>query len=1075
MPANEHHDTPSEVRRQVRDLVEGFRRNIETLRTPAVHETTVRNEYIDGFWTALGWDVANRLHLGAAQRDVVVEVGLRSHDPTGSSGSKRPDYIFRIGGFSRFVVEAKKPWVDIRTDRDAIFQAKSYAWSAQIPFAVLTNFDRFRLFDATTQPSHSRPEEGLVSDFDIPYSDYVSLIDPIYATFGREAVAAGSLEALLGRIKGVRRGTRIRGIDRLVGDLRGTEPVDKAFLAHLEDFRVRLAKAIFKQNRGAFKDADTSAGRARLTEAAQRIIDRLVFMRVCEDRGIADYGGLRSLVNSCAESGEELDARLSARWRELDIHYNGYLFKPHFSEELRVDGRVLADLVRSLYMPESPYRFEAFSDDLLGVVYERFLGSVIRIVGSDVDAEQKPEVRHKGGVYYTPRFVVDTIVRRCLAPKVEGLAPKDVLNLRVLDPACGSGSFLIAAYQFLVDHCVEEIRKSPDLALVPATPRARKKKKEIAFQDADDTWHLSPDFRSALLTSCLFGVDIDPQAVEVTIMSLYLKMLEEKLPPNWQRQWVEDQLLPALDANIRCGNSLLSPDDLDDWCSAREGTLFEGDDELRYRMNAFDWSSATYGFGRVVEEGGFDSIIGNPPYIRVQELQKWAPDECEFYKWRYKTASKSGYDIYVVFFERSLEFLKKAGLLGFISPHKFWNSTYGEPLRAILSRGKNLSSIVDFTDQQVFHGATTYTAITVVSGRRAKGDIDFARVVELVDGESQCRAIDAGEAPPGVQVFAAAHPKGNAPWHFHDAETRRIIEQASAVGDKQLFPDVCENIYQGIVTGADPIFLTESVEAHPDDSSLALFFSEALDATIPLERGLLVPVVRRDGFTPFWTTATHTLLLTYDRTTGKLIPREILRHEYPRTWEYLEQFEERLRPREGGKFKNTWWCLSGAKNITKWLSPKVMVPYMVNRLCAVYDTEGRAFVNVTTGGYGLELREHDWEDLPHYLVGLLSSSLMDFLLRSFSSHFRGGYYPANKQFIRYLPICVPGDDRQRSLATKIAESARQLVAVQEQLASHSLGSNDRERLARQLDSGRRGIDKRVLELYEIESVPVEVT
>ena len=180
----------------------------------------------------------------------------------------------------------------------------------------------------------------------------------------------------------------------------------------------------------------------------------------------------------------------------------------------------------------------------------------------------------------------------------------------------------MTAFQYLIDHCVSAIAANPALASVPAAPKARKKRKDIAFKDRKGFWQLAPDFKAALLTNCIYGVDIDQQAVEVTVMSLYLKMLEGELPPNWQKDWLENELLPSLDANIVCGNSLIDSAHFDRYVTDKFGDLFpEEDGDLRFRMNRFDWDSRTCGFGRLQ---GFDCIIGNPPYIRVQELNKWA-------------------------------------------------------------------------------------------------------------------------------------------------------------------------------------------------------------------------------------------------------------------------------------------------------------------------------------------------------------------------------------------------------------------------------------------------------------------
>ncbi len=474
------------------------------------------------------------------------------------------------------------------------------------------------------------------------------------------------------------------------------------FLKHLEDYRLRFAREIYQENRTRFHEAESRHGAAELAEATQRLIDRLVFMRVCEDRGIIGYGTLRGAVEDAANHRLDLYSALAGQFREFDARFNGYLFKAHFSEELAVSAELLADFIRSLYQPEGPYRFDAIGDDLLGIIYERFLGSSITVQHGIVEAEAKPEVRHAGGVYYTPRFVVDTIIRRVVAPKVEGKSPSEVCDVKILDPACGSGSFLIAAYQYLVDYCCRYVADQPESAEVPASPRAQSRTRKIATKNGEGRWLLTPDFKAELLTSCIHGVDIDAQAVEVTIMSLYLKTLEN-MPEGWQRALLEHRLLPPLDNNIQCGNSLLSQTDFDSYWDQKHGKLFSRDPDITFRMNAFDWSSETHGFGRMfASRRGFDCIIGNPPYIRVQELNHWAPEECEFYKSRYKSAAKGNYDIYVVFIERALELLADDGLLGFICPHKFWQATYGAGIRKIIADGRHLRSVIDFADQQVF-------------------------------------------------------------------------------------------------------------------------------------------------------------------------------------------------------------------------------------------------------------------------------------------------------------------------------------------------------------------------------------
>jgi type I restriction-modification system DNA methylase subunit len=1052
--------------RKMNELVEGFRINLRGLRDEQTPEAVIRQEYIDPFWTLLGWDVANSAHRSSAEKDVVIEatVGTVEEEQT---RSRRPDYIFRIDGFPRFIVEAKKPAIDIERNKDAIFQAKTYAWNAQIPFVILTNFEQFRLFDATVKPYHAEPDRGLISDFDLRFEDYINQWDILRNTFGRESVANGSLEQLLAKIKHVQKGRRIRGIDGLLIDLRGTELVDRVFLQHLEDFRVRFARALYKENRNNFPEANTHHGAARLTEATQRLIDRLVFIRVCEDRDITPYGELRDILNSCSKNRLDLYSEITTKFRRFDEEYNGYLFKPHFSEQLQVPPELLADFIRSLYPPDGAYRFEAIGDDLLGIIYERFLGSTITVNQNNVEAEPKPEVRHAGGVYYTPRFVVNTIIRRVVGPKIKDKSPIEVLNTKILDPACGSGSFLIATLQFLFDHCVQYISEHPEAAEIPASPRAKEKKVKIAFKDNEDNWHLSPKFRSQLLASCIYGVDIDAQAVEVTIMSLYLKLLEGRLPPNWQREFLQSRLLPPLDNNICCGNSLLSQTDFDKYWDDKFGSLFGGNEDLRFRINAFDWNSQTRGFGRLFDEhDGFDCIIGNPPYIRVQELKKWEPEECEFYKAQYKSAAKGNYDIYVVFIERGLQLLAPDGLLGFICPHKFWQAAYGKGIRKTIAKGNHLVSIIDFTDQQVFRGSTTYTAIHIFSKSPASKSLDYARISELTDGDAQCRAIDSMSSG-GYSRFTAVQPKDIEPWVFVDNKKYQWIEKIRQ--DHPLLGKITYKIAQGLVTSADSVYF---LEKHKQ------FYSNETNKDYELENEIIHPLLKGSVHVKRWIAEPTNLfvIFPYEKTSNgwQLIKTAKFESLYPQTWSYLLENKQRLCNRESGRMKerSDWYGYIYPKNLEVMTLPKILVPSIGTQAQYCLDCKGELFFVGSGGGGGGGYAIVPSIDIDlYYLCGLLNSKLLDTFLKTVTTRFHSGWYAYSKLYLEQIPIKLPSTSKDRKLAGQISSCVEKIIKTKNKVQNNKLGDRERERFEREIEANESRIDELVCELYGVDKIP----
>lgn len=1065
----------------IADLVANFRTHIKAYKSKETKEAEVRQQFIDPFWRALGWDVGDTRGVGPSESEVIIEKNVETVD-AGGLRSRRPDYLFRLGGFARFIVEAKKPAIDIDEDKDAVFQAKQYAWNSTIPFAILTDFEQFRLYDTTLKPVFNEPRRGLVKEFALDYDKYESQWDAIAAVFGREAVESGSLERLLASVKKIRPGKRLRTVDRMLIDLKGGEPVDQAFLAYLDTHRRHFAAALYRDNKAAFPEADTLHGAARLTEAVQRIMDRLVFMRVIEDRGIVPFGTLREMLERIGTEGGEFYTALCATFRDYDAKYNGYLYKPHFSEELSVDGNILADFTRTLYPPDGPWDFAAIGDDILGTVYERFLGNTIVVKKGQATVEEKMEVRHAGGVYYTPRFVVDSIIRRVIGPKVQGKTPAEVLDVKILDPACGSGSFLVAALQYLFDDCLAKIAKDPALAKahVPALAEAskgkgRKKKAELAFQDKEGRWYLAPDFRAALLTHCIHGVDIDQQAVEVTVMSLYLKMLESKLPENWATLWVERQLLPSLDNNIQCGNSLIDHEGYDAFLGTKRGALFGEDADTAFRINRFDWTSRTRGFGRLLDSqavkergrAGFDCIIGNPPYIRVQELNKWAPAECAYYKWKYKSAAKGNYDIYVVFTERALQLLAPDGLLGFIMPHKFWQAQYGAGLRKLIADGKHLKAVVDFGDQQVFKGATTYTAIHVLSRDAGKNGVDYAKVVELDDGRGQCTDLDAGKVAVGTQRFSARKPEDAGPWVFTNATDSKWLDAVR--GDHPTLGDIAAKIGQGIVTSDDEVFfLTKSGRQYRCDAD---------EQSYDLERAVVHPLLKGAIHMKRWMPLEpeRAVLFPYEEHGGvwRLIPAAKFESDYPKAWAYLNAHKKRLEARESGKMvgKSGWYGYVYPKNLDVMAQPKILVPAIATHAEYCLDLKGGYhYVGSGGGGGGGHAIVTDKADLT-YLCGLLNSTLLDAFLQRVSTPFHSGWFAYSKAYIKQIPIKLPTTAADKKLAERITESVRAIMDAKAALRQPKLSDRETKQHEAAIEAHEDRINKAVFALYGVDGLP----
>ncbi|MDO9289511.1 MAG: hypothetical protein Q7T83_12070, partial [Thermodesulfovibrionales bacterium] len=451
----EHRKTPEEVLK----LIERFARNREAYLSGQYNETQLRREFIDPFFEALGWDVNNRQGYAEAYKDVIHEDAIKI-----GSATKAPDYCFRIGGTRKFFVEAKKPSVNLKEDVSPAFQLRRYAWSAKLPLSILTDFEEFAVYDCRIAPAKT-DKASTARIMYLRYEDFSEKWTEIEPIFSREAILKGSFDKYAEKGK----------------HKRGTAEVDDAFLKEIESWRDIFAKNIALRN--------PELSQRELNFSVQRTIDRIIFLRICEDRGIEQYGRLMTLMN-----GANIYRRLLEFFRTADEKYNSGLF--HFNKEkdrhetpdeltpnLSLDDKNLKDIIKRLYYPESPYEFSVLPADILGQVYEQFLGKVIRLTsGHRAIVEEKPEVRKAGGVYYTPTYIVDYIVKNTVgvlvgadlrvcpndvykqtnterqkqgahtgAPLHHTITPKEISKLRILDPACGSGSFLLGAYQYLLD------------------------------------------------------------------------------------------------------------------------------------------------------------------------------------------------------------------------------------------------------------------------------------------------------------------------------------------------------------------------------------------------------------------------------------------------------------------------------------------------------------------------------------------------------------------------------------------------------------------------------------------------
>ena len=588
-------------------------------------EEDTKKNFILPLFRALGWNVDSS--------DVSAEERVHR---------RRVDYAFRIDRAIRFIVEAKAISKNL-AEREYLQQAIDYSYQKRVTWAVLTNFAR--TFVLYSELRSNNPFDCRF--FELPAEEYVPKFD-LLRLLSRPAIASGELD-----LKAEEFGRKPR-----------KQPIDKQLLQDLNRFRLDLAKEIRRLNDSKFRDADEA-----LEETVQRLLDRLIFIRVAEDRFLED----RQLSQIAGGPESKALGRLRELFRRYDDNFDTKLFLPHAVDSVRIGGEVLQRVLRGLHETAGEsvrYNFDVIDADILGVMYEQYLGLVLKQTAKRAKLADGAVNRKEQGIYYTPTWVVDYIVRFAIEEALKCKGSK-ADKLRVLDPACGSGTFLLRAF----DHLMR--------ARNPTGGR-------VQTQFDPDASERLVGLRTSILTENLFGVDLDPRAVEIAQLNLMIRAAESR------------HRLPTLERNIRVGNSVIADPSVD--------------------PRALDWAKA---FPGPIREGGFDVVIGNPPWVH----SKFMDQAFKSHYGRSYAVAKRQYDLFSIFIERGVTLLKPDGILGFIVPDRFLVNPDYEPLREFLLENAWIRQIT-LTGEGVFADVEMPSTILIIQKRKISR-LARASVVEI--------------------------------------------------------------------------------------------------------------------------------------------------------------------------------------------------------------------------------------------------------------------------------------------------------------------------------------------------------
>jgi len=1010
----------------IEELVTRFAEQYGFYKLSDYNETLTRRDFIDPFFKALGWDIDNSKGNAEAYREVIHEERVKVGKAT-----KAPDYTFRLEGGKRlFFVEAKKPGIDIKDDVSVAYQIRRYGWSARLPVSIITDFEEFAVYDCSKKPKPSDKASVARIKY-LRFTEYLKEFDYLWDTFSKEKVLKGSF-------------------DRFVQSdtaKKGTATVDREFLASLDNWRTFLATGFSLRNKHLNED--------EISYVVQLTIDRLIFLRIAEDREVEPYGQLKNAVTRKGESY----LNLFEVFRKADAKYNSGLFdfrKDLISETLQIDNKVIKTLVSEMYYPESPYEFSVIPVEILGSAYEQFLGKQIRIDKAHrAKIELKPEVRKAGGVYYTPQFIVDYIVKNTVGKLIEGKTPKQIESVKILDPACGSGSFLLGAYQYLLDYHKAYY----------SSKGVKTGKRESPLTPSGE---LTSAEKKRILLNNIFGVDIDVNAVEVTKLSLLLKCMEGETSTSiaQQQQLWHERILPTLDENIKSGNSLV---DVDFYAG-----IIDFDTNLEKKIKPFDWvksfpdvfkqresiittdlkerfqkiknqtetndmeanllmekylkkaeePTSLYG-----NDTGFDIIIGNPPYFSVSSLEK----ELQTYLYKKYTVYERTTDIYCLFFEKALKILRSSGIVSFITSNQWLQTNYGRILRQYLVENSNPELLINFGGLKIFEDATVDTSILLIR------KTSFQNILEACQFKSDFDK-DSGIEDYFQRNKVVLTSLKNDRWII--AREPEISLKEKIRQNSNDLANLNVRINYGIKSGLNEAFIIDTATRE----KLICEDKNAEKIIKPLLRGRDV-----HQFNAKW--AGLWLIVTRNGIDIK---------SYPSIIKHLSRFADKLKKRTD-KGEN-WWNLRACNYYDLFEQPKIIYPETTVRRSEFFIDRQGFYLDKTCfmiTGENLE-----------YLTGIFTSKLIEWYLESELRLLGKRSIQYSKQFIERIPIAKTNDSNQH-LAHEIVKSVNILTKISNDLSFVKL-PDQKQQIQSRLDYTYEHLNNTVYELYGLTENEIKI-
>ncbi|WP_459202074.1 Eco57I restriction-modification methylase domain-containing protein [Methanococcus sp. CF] len=973
--------------KKLADLVNKFNANLENYKSEFYNETSCRMEFIDPLLEIFGWDISNKKGLSPNFREVIPEYHLKS---TG-----RPDYALTYNGQKKCFLEVKKPFVDISENKNASFQARKYGWSAKHKIAVLTNFEYLIIYDATVMPD-SEDSYNVAVLKKYHYSEYLDKFDDINAILSRDSIYAGTFDDYWSELIQNTAGIKI--------------PVDEKFLEEINEWRLEIAECLKTEN----------LDMCRLNQQIQKFINKIVFLRMCEDRNLPILQTLENINDSA-----DVKETLIELFLNSDIKYDSGIFDD-VDDDLTafLDNNVISSIISTLYYPNSPYAFGVIEPEVLGQIYELFLEKQVNIENGNVVLEYKNRLLHKD-IVSTPADIARYMVKNSLELLCNNKTPDEILDLKISDISCGSGLFLIEVYDYLLNYFTSWYIENDPSFLV---------------NRGNNVLELPYEFKKEILERCIYGIDIDSHAVEITKFNLLLKLLENESELTLPKG---NSLLPKLNNNIISGNSLI------DFRKTSAIGLSQ--------MDAADLNSISNSYGN------FDLIIGNPPYLKKEDLINTSSElEMDIYD-NYNSAEKQ-YDKYFLFLERALELAKQGGYICYLVPPKFANIVSGKKLRGLLS--KYVLEFINFGALQLFKSKNKIIYSSIITLKKEiQNNVNYEKVKDFENW------IKNGKSTTKIENTLSKDP-----WDLF-ADISEIIDLNRCIPLESI-----SEILNGIQTSAE----SRKTYWFPNNKNVLLnetdsvFEIERDGKTYNIEKAIVRPYFKPErremGMTTYDPYVPNKwIIFPYDEN-GNLYSISEMKIDYLGAWNYLKDQYWFLVPRQINSrgtrdvphaTPQTWYHYGRSQGLTIFNNvDKIIVGVLRNtNLLYLYDKTNSLIASGGTAGYCAIFKKEDSSYDLEYIQAILNSDITEKLVKSLGSEFEGGFVSRGTAVLKRIPIIKIDfeNENEKTIYDKIVKKSQEIREINERIINRNY--QNLESLDRAKTELINNINEEVIKLY----------